>query len=56
LENHPTIWPASLIPDAAESRPKTVGKHLERIYRKIGVETRTAAAARAFETASLFRR
>jgi DNA-binding CsgD family transcriptional regulator len=39
-----------------ESRPKTVGKHLERIYRKIGVETRTAAAARAFETASLFRR
>ena len=23
---------------------RTVGKHLERIYRKLGVETRTAAA------------
>ena len=34
------------------SRPKTVGKHLERIYRKLGVETRTAAVARAFEIAS----
>jgi len=31
------------------SRTKTVGKHLERIYRKLGVETRTAAVARAFE-------
>jgi DNA-binding CsgD family transcriptional regulator len=29
------------------TRPKTVGKHLEHIYRKLGVETRTAAAARA---------
>lgn len=29
--------------------PRTVGKHLERIYPKLGVETRTAAAARAFE-------
>lgn len=27
--------------------PKTVGKHLERIYQKLGVETRTAAAIRA---------
>jgi DNA-binding CsgD family transcriptional regulator len=31
------------------SRPKTVGKHLERIYKKLGVETRTAAVARAFD-------
>lgn len=30
------------------SRPRTVAKHLERIYEKLGVETRTAAAARAF--------
>jgi DNA-binding CsgD family transcriptional regulator len=28
-----------------DTRPKTVSKHLERIYRKLGVETRTAAAA-----------
>lgn len=28
--------------------PRTVGKHLERIYEKLGVETRTAAAALAF--------
>ena len=28
------------------SRPRTVGKHLERIYAKLGVGTRTAAAAR----------
>jgi DNA-binding CsgD family transcriptional regulator len=27
--------------------PRTVGKHLERVYAKLGVETRTAAAARA---------
>jgi DNA-binding CsgD family transcriptional regulator len=26
------------------ARPKTVGKHLERIFMKLGVETRTAAA------------
>jgi DNA-binding CsgD family transcriptional regulator len=26
-------------------RPRTVAKHLERIFRKLGVETRTAAAA-----------
>lgn len=30
--------------------PRTVGKHLERIYEKLGVEARTAAAARALET------
>ena len=28
--------------------PRTVQKHLERIFQKLGVETRTAAAARAF--------
>lgn len=26
------------------TRPRTVGKHLERVYQKLGVETRTAAA------------
>jgi len=31
------------------TRPATVAKHLERIFQKLGVETRTAAAARAFE-------
>jgi DNA-binding CsgD family transcriptional regulator len=31
------------------TRPATVAKHLEHIFRKLGVETRTAAAARAFE-------
>lgn len=29
------------------ARPRTVEKHLERIYEKLGVETRTAAAMRA---------
>jgi DNA-binding CsgD family transcriptional regulator len=29
--------------------PRTVQTHLERVYRKLGVETRTAAAARALE-------
>jgi DNA-binding CsgD family transcriptional regulator len=33
--------------------PRTVQKHLEHIYEKIGVESRTAAAARAYEIASL---
>lgn len=32
-------------------RARTVGKHLERVYSKLGVETRTAAAARALEAA-----
>ena len=30
-----------------DARPRTVAKHLERIFRKLGVETRTAAAASA---------
>jgi len=29
------------------TRPRTIEKHLERIYEKLGVETRTAAACRA---------
>ena len=37
------------------ARPRTVGKHLERIYQKLGVENRTGAAAKAFETAALAR-
>lgn len=35
------------------TRPATIAKHLERIFRKLGVETRTAAAARAFEVAGV---
>jgi DNA-binding CsgD family transcriptional regulator len=31
-------------------RPRTVGKHLERIYEQLGVENRTAAASRALES------
>jgi DNA-binding CsgD family transcriptional regulator len=30
-----------------DMRPRTVAKHLERVFRKLGVETRTAAAASA---------
>ena len=33
------------------TRSATIAKHLERIFRKLGVETRTAAAARVFEAA-----
>jgi DNA-binding CsgD family transcriptional regulator len=33
------------------SSPRTVGKHLERVFSKLGVETRTAAAARAHASA-----
>ena len=33
------------------ARARTVGKHLERIFRKLGVETRTAAAAAALSIA-----
>jgi DNA-binding CsgD family transcriptional regulator len=33
------------------TRPRTVGKHLERVFAKLGVETRTAAAARALTAA-----
>jgi len=29
------------------AKPRTIEKHLERVYEKLGVETRTAAAARA---------
>jgi DNA-binding CsgD family transcriptional regulator len=36
-----------------EVSPRTVQKHLEHIYQKIGVESRTAAAAKAYEMASL---
>lgn len=35
--------------------PRTVQKHLEQIYQKLGVENRTAAAARAYEMASVTR-
>lgn len=35
-----------------DSRPRTVGKHLERIYQKLGVETRTAAARVALNSVS----
>ena len=33
--------------------PRTAGKHLEHIFQKLGVETRTAAAARAHEMVTL---
>ena len=33
--------------------PRTVQKHLEHIYRKIYVESRTAAAPKAYEIASM---
>jgi DNA-binding CsgD family transcriptional regulator len=36
-----------------ELSPRTVQKHLEHIYQKIGVESRTAAAAKAYEIASI---
>ena len=36
-----------------ELSPRTVQKHLEHIYQKLGVETRTAAAIRAYEIASM---
>jgi DNA-binding CsgD family transcriptional regulator len=39
-----------------ELSPRTVQKHLEHIYRKIYVESRTAAAAKAYEMASLVSR
>jgi DNA-binding CsgD family transcriptional regulator len=35
-----------------ELSPRTVQKHLEHIYQKIGVESRTAAAAKAYDMAS----
>lgn len=39
-----------------ELSARTVQKHLEHIYQKIGVETRTAAAARAYEIAASYGR
>jgi DNA-binding CsgD family transcriptional regulator len=36
-----------------ELSPRTVQKHLEHIYQKIGVESRTAAAVKAYEIASI---
>ena len=38
-----------VIADLLHISPRTVQTHLERVYRKLGVETRTAAAARALE-------
>lgn len=35
-----------------DTRPKTVSKHLERVYQKLGVETRTAAVAAALQATS----
>jgi DNA-binding NarL/FixJ family response regulator len=37
--------PNRVISDVLEIRPRTVTKHLERIFDKLGVETRSAAAA-----------
>jgi DNA-binding CsgD family transcriptional regulator len=47
-------WVAEGKADAVIARilgisPRTVHKHLEHIYAKLGVEGRTAAAARAFQ-------
>jgi DNA-binding CsgD family transcriptional regulator len=33
--------------------PRTVAKHVERIHRKLGVESRAAAAARAYEVVTV---
>jgi len=41
------------IGDILGSSPATVKKHLERIYAKLGVETRTAAAAMAINRVAL---
>jgi DNA-binding CsgD family transcriptional regulator len=41
------------IGDILGSSPATVKKHLERIYAKLGVETRTAAAAMAINRVPL---
>lgn len=37
------------IGDILNTSPRTVNKHLERVFEKLGVETRTAAAAKAIE-------
>jgi len=38
------------IGDILGTRPKTITKHLEHVFEKLGVETRTAAAARVLGT------
>lgn len=38
-------------PRALGVSPRTLAKHLEHIFEKLGVETRTAAAVRAIEAA-----
>jgi DNA-binding CsgD family transcriptional regulator len=53
-ESEVLAWAASgktnpAIADLLRISSRTVQTHLERIYRKLGVETRTAAAARALE-------
>ena len=35
------------IAEIVDASPRTIAKHLERIYEKLGVESRTAAAMRA---------
>lgn len=37
------------IGDILDASPRTVNKHLERVFEKLGVETRTAAAAKAID-------
>jgi DNA-binding CsgD family transcriptional regulator len=37
---------------AIGAQPRTVAKHVERIHRKLGVDSRSAAAARAHEAAA----
>jgi DNA-binding NarL/FixJ family response regulator len=44
--------PNRVISDVLEIRPRTVTKHLERIFDKLGVETRSAAAAVAIRVIS----
>ncbi len=43
------LRPVRDIGDILGSSPATVKKHLERVYEKLGVETRTAAAAVAMQ-------
>jgi len=55
-ETEVLLWVARGKTDAETSTilgisPRTVGKHLEHVFQKLGVETRTAAAVLALETA-----